>query len=172
MKLYCKIRKWELSDAEDLAKAISNRNVQDRLRDGLPYPYTARDAADYIRAMRASDENETFAFAVTADGRAVGSIGAFRQENIHRRSAELGYYLAEEYWGRGMMTEAVRQLCDYVFHTSDVIRIYAEPFAFNAASCRVLEKAGFQYEGTLRQHAVKNGRVLDMKLYSLLNTEI
>lgn len=167
----CKIRKWRSSDAKDLAAAISNKKVQDNLRDGLPYPYTEKDGVNYISAMLAADENETFAFAITVDDKAVGSIGVFRQGNIHRQTAELGYYLAEEYWGRGIMTEAVKQVCEYVFHKSDIIRIYAEPFAYNAASCRVLEKAGFQYEGTLRKNAVKNGKVVDMKLYARLKTE-
>lgn len=162
------IRKWKLSDAGDLAAALSNKKVQDNLRDGLPYPYTEQDGADFIAAMLAADEKDTFAFAITVDDKAIGSIGVFRQENIHRQTAEMGYYIAEEYWGRGIMTEVVRQTCAYVFARSDIIRIYAEPFAYNTASCRVLEKAGFQYEGTLRSNAVKNGRVTDMKMYALL----
>lgn len=168
----CKIRKWELSDAKDLSIALSNRKIQDNLRDGLPYPYTEQDGADYISAMLSAKEDETFAFAITVDNKVVGSIGVFRQENIHRQTAELGYYVAEEYWGKGIMTEAVKQICAYVFDKSDMIRIYAEPFAYNTASCRVLEKAGFQYEGTLRSNAVKNGKVIDMKMYSLLKTEV
>lgn len=164
----CKIRKWKLSDAKDLAIAFSNKKIQDNLRDGLPYPYTEQDGADYISAMLSADENETFAFAITVDGKAVGSIGVFRQVNIHRQTAELGYYLAEEYWGKGIMTEAVKQICEYVFGKSDIIRIYAEPFAYNAPSCRVLEKAGFQCEGILRKNAVKNGKIVDMKMYSLI----
>lgn len=168
----CRIRKWELSDAKDLAAALSNKKVQDNLRDGLPYPYTEQDGKDFISAMLFADENETFAFAIIVDNTVIGSIGIFRQENIHRQTAELGYYIAEEYWGNGIMTEAVRQICEYVFSESDIIRIYAEPFAYNIASCRVLEKAGFQYEGTLRSNAVKNGKVMDMKMYSLLKEEI
>lgn len=166
----CKLRKWLPSDAKDLAEALSNRKVQDNLRDGLPYPYTEQDGAAYIADMRSADEQDTFAFAIVAEGRVVGSIGAFRQGNIHRRTAELGYYLAEPYWGKGLMTQAVCQICSRVFEESDILRIYAEPFAYNAASCRVLEKAGFQYEGTLRCNAVKNGRVLDMKMYARLKT--
>lgn len=167
-----RIRKWKLSDAKDLAMALSNRKIQDNLRDGLPFPYTEQDGAEFISAMLSTDEKETFAFAITEDDRAISSVGVFRQANIHRRTAELGYYIAEDYWGRGIMTEAVKQICAYVFEKSDIIRIYAEPFAYNAASCRVLEKVGFQYEGTLRSNAVKNGKVIDMKLYSLLRTEI
>ena len=167
----CRIRKWELSDAKDLAAALSNKKVQDNLRDGLPYPYTEQDGKEFISAMLSADENETFAFAITVDDKVIGSIGIFREGNIHRQTAELGYYIAEEYWGKGIMTEAVKQICEYVFANSDIIRIYAEPFAYNIASCRVLEKAGFQYEGTLRSNAVKNGKVIDMKMYSLIKEE-
>ena len=168
----CRIRKWELSDAKDLAAALSNKKVQDNLRDGLPYPYTEQDGKEFISAMLSADENETFAFAIMVDDKVVGSIGIFRQGNIHSQTAELGYYIAEEYWGKGIMTEAVKQICAYVFAKSDIIRIYAEPFAYNIASCRVLEKVGFQYEGTLRSNAVKNGKVIDMEMYSLLKEEI
>lgn len=168
----CKIRKWELSDAKDLAVALSNTKIQDNLRDGLPYPYTEQDGIDYISAMFSSDENDTFAFAITVGGKVIGSIGVFRQGNIHRQTAEVGYYIAEEYWGKGIMTEAIKQACKYVFEKSDIIRIYAEPFAYNVASCKVLEKAGFQYEGTLRKNAVKNGKIIDMKMYALLRMEM
>ena len=168
----CKIRRWELSDARDLATALSNKKIQDNLRDGLPYPYTEQDGKEFISAMLAANENDTFAFAITVNGKVIGSIGAFRQTNIHNKTAELGYYIAEEYWGKGIMTEAVKQLCDYVFSHTDIIRIYAEPFAYNIGSCRVLEKAGFQYEGTLRSNALKNGNVLDMKMYSKLKTQL
>lgn len=168
LKMICRIKKWELLDAADLAKALSNKKIQDNLRDGLPYPYTEKDGTEYISAMLSADENETFAFAITIESKVVGSIGIFRQENIHRQTAELGYYVAEEYWGQGIMTDAVNQICEYVFENSDIIRIYAELFAYNIASCRVLEKAGFQYEGTLRNNAVKNGKVIDMKMYSKL----
>ena len=168
----CKIRRWELSDARDLATALSNKKIQDNLGDGLPYPYTEQDGKEFISAMLAANENDTFAFAITVNGKAIGSIGAFRQGNIHRQTAELGYYIAEEYWGKGIMTEAVKQLCDYVFSNTDIIRIYAETFAYNIGSCRVLEKAGFQYEGTLRSNALKNGNVFDMKMYSKLKTDL
>lgn len=167
----CKIRKWKLSDAKDLASVISNKKIQDNLRDGVPYPYTEQDATDYISAMLSEDENETLAFAITIDNKAIGSIGAFRQKNIHRHTAEIGYYIAEEYWGKGLMTEAVKQICSYIFDKSNIVRIYAEPFSYNKASCRVLEKAGFLYEGTLRSNAIKNGKTIDMLMYSRLKTD-
>ena len=167
----CKIRKWKLTDAKDIAVALSNKKIQDNLRDGLPYPYSEQDGIDFISSMLSANEDETFAFAITLDDKAIGSIGVFRQQNIHRQTAEMGYYIAEEYWGKGIMTDAVKQICEYVFKNSDILRIYAEPFAYNKGSCRVLEKAGFQYEGTLRNNAVKNEKVIDMKMYSLLKGE-
>ena len=167
----CKIRKWKLTDAKDIAVALSNKKIQDNLRDGLPYPYSEQDGIDFISSMLSANEDETFAFAITLDDKVIGSIGVFRQQNIHRQTAEMGYYIAEEHWGNGIMTDAVKQICEYVFKNSDILRIYAEPFAYNTGSCRVLEKAGFQYEGTLRNNAVKNGKVIDMKMYSLLREE-
>ncbi|MBD5444795.1 MAG: GNAT family N-acetyltransferase, partial [Lachnospiraceae bacterium] len=94
--------------------------------------------------------------------------GVFRCDNIHFRTAEMGYYIGEPYWGKGLGTSAVKQACSYVFEHTDIIRIFAEPFAYNMASCRVLEKAGFQFEGLLRNNAFKNGKVVDMKMYSLI----
>lgn len=162
----CKIRKWKIEDANNLAEALNNKKILDNLRDGLPYPYTADDAKEYIKAMLSADENTAYAFAITVNDKAIGSIGAFRRENIHFRTAEIGYYVAEEYWGKGIGTSALKQTCKYIFDNTDIIRIFAEPFAYNIGSCRILEKSGFIYEGTMRKNAVKNGVVLDMKLYS------
>ena len=164
----CTIREWRLEDKYALAENLNNLNVLNNLRDGLPYPYTPADAEDYIRAMQSADPNRTFAFAITVDDAAIGSIGIFRCENIHFRTAELGYYIGEPHWGKGFATSAVIEACRRVLERTDIIRIFAEPFAHNIASCRVLEKAGFQCEGTLRCNAVKNSKVFDMKMYSLL----
>ena len=163
-----KIRKWKNEDKTELAEILNNRNILNNLRDGVPYPYTEKDAEDFIGAMLSADPDKTFAFAITLDDKVIGSIGIFRQENIHYRTAELGYYIGEKYWGNGYMTEAVKQASGFVFENSDIIRIYAEPFAYNAGSCRVLEKAGFVYEGTLRSNVYKNGSITDMKMYALV----
>ena len=165
------IRPWQLSDAALLAATINNKKVQDNLRDGLPFPYTEQDGVEFITAMLNADAKDNFAFAITVDGEVCGSIGVFRQGNVHRRTGELGYYIAEKHWGKGYMTEAVMQICRYVFEHTDIIRIFAEPFASNEASCRVLVKAGFQYEGTLRANAVKNGVILDMKMYARVRSD-
>jgi RimJ/RimL family protein N-acetyltransferase len=162
------LREWQLSDAAALAKLLNNKKVLDNLRDGLPYPYTEKDGEFFINSMLSADKNDTFAFAIIYDGELVGSIGAFRQQNIHSKTAEIGYYVGEKYWGWGIATAAVTLLSRLVFENTDIIRLFAEPFAVNAGSIRVLEKAGFEYEGTLRKNAVKNGIVLDMKMYSLI----
>ncbi len=166
--MQCEIRSWQLSDAKKLAQMLNNKNILDNLRDGLPYPYTETDGKEYITAMLNADKNEVFAFAVTYGGELAGSVGVFRQSNIHNKTAELGYYIAEEFWNKGIATQAVKFACAKVFESSDILRIYAEPFARNKASCKVLEKAGFVCEGTLRANAVKNGVVEDMKMYALL----
>jgi len=164
----CKIRPWKIQDAHDLAEALNNKNIHNNLRDGLPFPYREEDAIEYITAMLNADKKNTYAFAITVNDKAIGSIGAFRQANIHSRTAEIGYYIAEPYWGKGFGTSAIKQICEYIFLNTDIIRLFAEPFAHNTGSCRILEKSGFTCEGILRKNAVKNGIIVDMKIYSLL----
>jgi RimJ/RimL family protein N-acetyltransferase len=162
------LREWKIDDAPLLAEAINNKKVLDNLRDGIQYPYTEKDAEEFIGAMLSADKTTTYAFAITYDGKVVGGIGAFRKDNVHRLTAEIGYYVAEPYWGKGIMSEAIRQICAFIFENTDIVRVFAEPYASNTASCRVLEKAGFQFEGVLRQNAIKNGQIMDMKIYSIL----
>ena len=167
----CTLRPWDMEDAGPLALLCSNLAVQNNLRDGFPYPYTKQDGEAFLASVLAADPQELFSFAILADGQLAGSITAYRQGNIHRRTAELGYYLGEPYWGKGIATCAVQQFCRHLFATTDLLRIFAEPFSTNRASCRVLEKAGFQREGLLRKNAVKNGVVRDMVLYALVGEE-
>ena len=164
----CKLRPWRLSDAEDLAAAINNPKVLNNLRDGLPYPYTKKDAEDFIGFMLRADPTRTFAFAITVGDKVVGSIAVERGQNVHRLTGELGYYVAEPYWNQGIGADAVRQIVEYVFADSDLVRIYAEPFAYNTGSCRILEKNGFEFEGVLRKNAIKNGKFQDMRLYAII----
>jgi RimJ/RimL family protein N-acetyltransferase len=166
------IRTWHIEDAANLANALNNPKILDRLRDGLPYPYTAEDAKQYIELMLNADREKAFAFAITVEDQAIGSIGVFRKDNIHFRTAELGYYISEEYWGKGIGTQAVKQVCRYIYENTDIVRIFAEPFASNIASCRILEKAGFACEGILRKNAVKNGKIIDMKLYAMISDKL
>ena len=166
--MHLSIREWRINDKSALAENLNNPKVLNNLRDGLPYPYTEQDAEDFITAMLSANKNRTYAFAITLDDEVIGSIGVFRRDNIHYRTAEMGYYIGEPYWGNGYMTNAIKQVCEYVFENTDIIRIFAEPFAHNTASCRALEKAGFLYEGTLKSNAVKCGNIVDMKMYALV----
>lgn len=167
----CAIREWRMTDSDRLAEMLNNKKILDNLRDGLPYPYTTEAAKEYISSMLSADKTKTFAFAITVNDAVIGSIGAFRCANIHSQTAELGYYIGEPYWGKGYTASAVRQICARIFESTDIIRIFAEPFAHNTASCRVLEKAGFKLEGILRRNAVKNNKVVDMKMYALVREE-
>lgn len=161
------LRKWCREDAADVAKYANNERIAQYLRDIFPHPYTLEDAQTFIETCLA--ENECCLFqAVEVDGRAVGSIALSRGSDVYRKNAELGYWLAEEYWGQGIMTEAVRQICWEGFQVWDIQRIYAEPFAHNAGSRRVLEKAGFVLEGLQRQSVFKRGVVCDGCMYALL----
>ncbi len=169
MMIKVKLEKLDIKFAKQLAKAAGDRRVQNNLRDGLPFPYTEAHAREFISAVQ-SAENE-YTFAITVGGEFAGVISAMRQQNIHFRTAEIGYYVSPEKWGKGIGTQAVTLLCSFVFENTDILRLYAEPFARNVASCRVLEKSGFVCEGVLRKNAVKNGVVEDMKMYSLLREE-
>ena len=162
------LREWRIGDAPDLTAAINNKSVLDNLRDGIPYPYTEKDAVEFITATLSAEKDTQYAFAICINDKVIGSIGVFRRDNVHRYTAEMGYYIAEPYWGKGIMTEAVRQMCAYIFENTDIVRIFAEPYAHNSASCRVLEKAGFQFEGLLRQNAAKNGQSVDMRMYAII----
>ncbi len=163
------IRPWRRDDAPALAALLNNEKILADLRDGLPFPYTEEDARGYIGYVLSADARELAAFAIEYEGRLAGSISLTRGVNIHRRTAELGYYVGEPFWGRGLATRAVGEICRYAFSGWDVLRVFAEPFAHNAASRRVLEKNGFLLEGVLRANAVKGGRVADMCMYSLLS---
>ena len=162
----CTLRRWRVGDEASLARHANNRNVSRNLRDIFPYPYTAADATAWIE--RVKDESPTLNFAIDVDGSAVGGISIRLGEDVYRRSAEIGYWLGEPFWGRGIAGEALRAVTDHAFATFDVIRLEAGVFGWNPASARVLEKAGYTLEGRLRQAIIKDGRLTDRLLYGLL----
>lgn len=165
------LRKWQWEDAAAIAAYADNEKIAQNLRDVFPHPYSLADAQAYVDSCVNGDEDRQLCRAIVVDGRAAGSIGLFRGSDVYQKSAELGYWLAEEFWGQGIMTEAVRQLCEEGFGRWDIVRIYAEPFAHNAGSRRVLEKARFSLEGVMRRGVYKRGRVCDFCVYALLRPE-
>ena len=142
------LRKWNLADSQDIAHYANNKKIAANLRNVFPYPYTLADAEGYIRSCVENSEERQICRAIVVNGHVAGSVGIFCQTDVYEKSAELGYWLAEEFWGNGIITEAVKQLCQEAFDRFDIIRIYAEPFAYNTGSRRVLEKAGISLEVT------------------------
>jgi RimJ/RimL family protein N-acetyltransferase len=165
----CQVRSWRKTDAESLALHANNRSVWINLRDRFPHPYTLADAKTFIRRVRAGARETVFAIAV--EGLAVGGIGFTLREDVERVSAEIGYWLGEAYWNRGITTAALAAVTAHAIQAHDLTRVYALPFAWNVASCRVLEKTGYVCEGRMRRSAIKDGRVVDQLLYAFVVTE-
>ena len=162
------LRPWRMEDAASVFRFANNPKIAENLRDVFPWPYQKKDAEEFLRGCVAADEKRALFRAIEVDGQAVGSIALTRGEDVYGRSAELGYWLAEEFWGQGIMPRAVEQLCREGFARWDIVRICAEPYRGNTASRRVLEKAGFTLEGVMRQGVYKNGRLQDYCMYALL----
>jgi RimJ/RimL family protein N-acetyltransferase len=161
-----RIRSWRPGDAPSLARHANSREIWRNVRDHFPHPYTLADAELWIeRVLGGHPETQ---FAIEVDGEAAGGIGVFLQEDVSRRSAEIGYWLGEAHWGRGIMTQAVRCFTEYALDAYDLIRVYALVFEWNPASCRVLEKAGYVCEARLRRAVVKDGHVLDQFVYAVV----
>jgi len=160
----CTIRPWQLDDAKSLAKHANNRKVWLALRDFFPHPYTTQDAQEFLQ--RATAEQPVTNFCIEIDGAAVGGIGIRLGQDVHRHTAELGYWLGEKFWGRGVISEAVAAFTDFCFGNFPIRRIYAEPFANNPVSARALEKAGFIFEARLKNNVIKDGELLDSLLYA------
>lgn len=169
MRLDCggfSIRSYRDADLEALVRHGDNSRVAANLRDRFPHPYTLDDARRWLGVVRAQDPEMKFALDI--DGELVGAIGLEPGSDVYRRSAELGYWLGEAFWGRGIATAAVRCFTRWGFETFDLLRIEAYVFDDNPGSQRVLEKAGFEIEGRMRRAVVKEGRVLDQLVYARL----
>jgi [ribosomal protein S5]-alanine N-acetyltransferase len=162
----CEVRSWHAADLEPLVLHANNRNVWINLRDRFPHPYTRSDGRHFIREARKMDP-ETF-FAIAVDGSAIGGIGFVLQSDVERVSAEVGYWLGESFWGRGIATEALVAVTELAIDRHQLTRLFALPFAFNTASCRVLEKAGYALEARLRRSAIKDGAIVDQLQYAFI----
>ena len=160
----CVVRSWTESDAESLQRHADNRKVSMHLRDRFPYPYGI-DAARTFLGWIAHQPLPTV-WAIEVDGEAAGGIGIELHGDVERVSAEIGYWLGESKWGRGIATEALEAVTAAAFERFEITRLYAVPFADHAASVRVLEKAGYVREGHLRQSAIKDGKIRDQLLFA------
>jgi RimJ/RimL family protein N-acetyltransferase len=164
------LREWQLSDAASLAENANNIHVWNNVRDCFPHPYSEEDGRQFIGMVPGKPQPATD-MAIVIDGKVVGGIGIVLQTDVERISAEIGYWLGENCWNKGVMTEAVREMVFYIFlHFPELRKIYAPVFGFNIASQRVLQKVGFEREGILKQAAIKNGEMTDLHYYSILKS--
>jgi RimJ/RimL family protein N-acetyltransferase len=161
----CILRPYRADDRLAICRHANDRDVWRNMRDRFPHPYTERDAEEWIAL--ASSTTPLTNFAIEVEGEAAGGIGMILHSDIERMSAEIGYWLGRQYWGRGIVTVAVRALSEWGFREFGLTRIYAVPFAHNIASCRVLEKAGYALEGVMKRSAIKEGVVVDQRLYAI-----
>lgn len=158
------LREWRPADEGSLVLYANNRNIWINLRDRFPFPYTRKDARKWIRQANLGMTQTQFAIVV--DGAAAGGIGFEVKRDVFRRSAEIGYWLGEPFWGRGIMTEAVQAVTEYAFKNFDLCRIEAGIFEWNLASMRVLEKAGYECEARLKKSVTKDGITVDQLIYA------
>jgi ribosomal-protein-alanine N-acetyltransferase len=158
------LRGWKSGDAESLQKHADNTNITDFVMDRFPSPYTIDDAINWIEMMQNQDPMVNFSIAI--DGNVIGGIGLELRGDVYRKTALLGYWLGEEYWGRGIMPEAVKLITNYAFTHLDIIRLQAGILGNNPKSIRVLEKAGFIKEGVMKNGIIKNGVILDEHIYA------
>jgi RimJ/RimL family protein N-acetyltransferase len=159
------LRAFSMDDLDDLVRYANNPNIAKNLTDLFPHPYSREDGMKFIKMTMEQNPRQVMAIAI--DGEVSGAIGVHPQTDIHRKNAELGYWLAEPFWGKGIITEAVKQMVDYGFRTFDIDRIYARPFGDNRASQRVLEKAGFKLEARFKNTLIKNGVYQDELVYAV-----
>jgi RimJ/RimL family protein N-acetyltransferase len=166
---HCIVRAWRKSDAESLVVHANNINVARYLRDRFPHPYTKQDARAFLKHAVSADDPSNLA--IDVDGAAVGAVGYVPGRDVERFSAEIGYWLGEALWGRGIATEAVALVTAHAFAEMKILRMFALPFVDNRASVRVLEKAGYAREGLLRSSCVKYGEAKDQLLYARINPD-
>ena len=159
MSQIVEIRRWKPEDAGPLAVICNNKKIWLNVRDRFPHPYTVNNAVEWI--AHTATEKPPQNMAIVVNGQIAGAIGVTIKEDIYRKSIEVGYFVGEPFWGKGIATEAVSKLLSYIENTFDVIRIYAEVFEHNQASMRVLEKNGFHLEGIRKMAVVKNGVVMN-----------
>lgn len=159
------LRPWTTADLDDLVKHANNWNVAKNLTDKFPHPYTQNDGIAFLEY--ATLGNPISIFAIEVAGEAAGGIGIHPQNDIFKKNAELGYWLAEPYWGQGIISKAIKQMVDFAFTTFDIDRVYAKPFGTNIASQKVLEKNNFVLEGRFEKVLFKNGEYLDELVYAV-----
>ena len=162
------LRHWDQSFVDELVRLANNEKLSARLRDSFPFPYGKKDGEDWIRVNTGT--NPQTQFAIFANDQFAGGAGIILNTDIHKKSAEIGYWLGEPFWGKGIGTLAIGILVKYIFAHLDIVRIYAEVFSNNPASMRALEKNGFVLEAVLKKAIFKNSQLMDGYLWVKLRS--
>lgn len=165
-----RIRQLKSSDKSKLTKLANNKKVWDNLRDYIPFPYCENDAEVFIN--KTNQENPRQTFGIEYKGIICGVIGLVIQQDVYRKSAEIGYWVGEPYWGKGIATIAVELIIEYGFNELELNRIYSGVFEYNIASMKVLEKNGFEKEGIFKKAIIKNQKVCDEHRFYKLNNNV
>ncbi len=164
------LRRLSLSDAPEIARLINNRKIWDNLRDFIPNPYGVEDGEFFVNLTQKENPPQTFGI-VLDETQLCGVIGLVIQQDVHRFSAEIGYWIGEEYWGKGIGTKAIQLMVDYGFNELSLNRIFSGVFEYNQPSLRILEKCGFVKEGILKKAVYKNGNFYDEHRYAIIKPE-
>ncbi len=164
------LKTWSITDAGQLVLIADNKKIADNIRDGLPSPYTLKDALEWLNLILPENNPPRF-FAIESDRQLVGNIGLVSKTNIYRKNLEIGFFISENWWGKGIATRAIKAATSYAFTNFDIVRMYAEVFSDNPGSRRALEKAGFRLEATLRKSIIKNEVIKDSCIYSMLKED-
>ena len=165
MKNEFKLRPWSIADLDSLVKYANNWNIAKNMTDKFPFPYSENNGKAFIEF--ATKDDPIHIFAIEIDGQAVGGVGIHPQDDIHRKNAELGYWLAEPFWGQGIISSAIKHAVNFAFETYDIDRVFARPFGTNAPSQKVLEKNNFVLEGKFEKVLMKDGILLDELIYAI-----
>ncbi len=156
----------ERSDAHAISYLINNKKVQDNLRDFVPYPYTLADGEAFIKHTK--ENHDAFTFAITYNGELVGVMGLTPQVDVYRKSVEIGYWIGEPFWNKGIGTGALQLTIQHVWRSLEANRIFCGVYEYNIASMKILEKCGFQKEGIAQKAVFKNNQFWDLHRYALL----
>lgn len=158
-----KLRPWSMDDLPSLVKYANNPKIADNLSDGFPSPFTEADGSRFLQLFE--QEESGLILCIDVDGEAAGSIGVHHRMDIHRKHVAISYWLAEKYWGQGIISRVIPMAVDLAFEKYDINKVFACPFGKNKASHRVLEKCGFELEARLKDNIFKNGEFDDELLY-------
>jgi len=161
------IRPLKLSDKSQLAKLANNKKIWDNLRDYIPFPYEETDAEFFINLTKEEEPKQTFG--IEYKGEISGVIGLVIQKDVYKKSAEIGYWIGEPFWGNGIATKAVELITEYGFDNLGLNRIYSGVFEYNVASMKVLEKNGYEKEGIFKNAILKNDEICDEHRFFKLN---